>query len=145
MDCLEKVIDLRLRRPDGRLDATLGSTLLAQMQLPDPAPLDLRELDHRVAILAQIANHLYDYLIYCGTTQLTALEQQHFARARGERAVMSNDDHPDLQVIDYLAQQLVQILGVRAVQIPRRLIGENDLWIHRERARHCGALLLTTG
>src|SRR6202022_192613 len=128
-----------------RLDSPLGSALLAEMQLSDPAPLDLSELDHSVAILAQITNHLYHDLIDCGTTQLTTLEKQHFARARGERAVMSNDDHPDLQVIDDLAQQLVQILGVRAVQISGRLIGENDLWIHRQGARDRGALLLSAG
>src|ERR1700694_2104199 len=145
MDCLQKIVDLRLRRADGRLDAALRSALLAQMQLPDPAPLDLCELDHRFAILAQIANHLYHYLIYCGTTQLTTLEQQYLARARGERAVMSNDDHPDLEVIDDLAQQFVQILGVRTVQISRGLVGENDLRLYRQRSRHRRALLLSTG
>src|SRR2546423_11729417 len=112
------------------------------MQLSDPAPLDLSELDHRFAVLAKIANHLYDYLIDCGTTQLAALEQQNFARARRERAVMGNDDHPDLQVIDDLAQQLVQILGVRAIQISGWLVSENDLWIHRQGTRHGRALLL---
>src|SRR4030081_1475140 len=114
------------------------------MQLSDPAPLDLSELDHSVATLAQVTNHLYHDLIDCGTTQLTTLQQQDFARARGERAVMSNDDHPDLEVIDDLAQQLMQILGVRAIEISRRLIGQNNLRIHRQRARNCGALLLTT-
>src|SRR6202171_1214150 len=112
------------------------------MQLPDPAPFYLRELDHSVAILAQITNHLYHDLIDCSTTQLTTLEEQHFARARGEGAVMSNDDHPDLEVIDDLAQQFGQILGVRAIQISRRLVGENDLWIHRQGTGDCGTLLL---
>jgi hypothetical protein len=144
MDCLEKIVDLRLRRADGRLDPALGSALLTQMQLPDPAPLDLSELDHRFAILAQITNHLYHDLIDCGTTQLTTLEQQHFARARGERAVVSYDDHPDLEVIHDLAQQLVQILGVCAIQISGRLVGENDLRIHRQGTRDRGALLLAT-
>src|SRR5882672_6239931 len=115
------------------------------MQLSYPAPLDLSELDHSVAILAQITNHLYHDLIDCGTTQLTTLQQQHFARARGERAVMSNDDHPDLEVIDDLAQQLVQILGVRAIQISGGLVGENDLRIHRQGTRDRGALLLSSG
>src|ERR1700681_1664402 len=112
------------------------------MQLSDPAPLDFSELDHRLPILAQIANHLYHYLVNRGTTQPTPLEQQHLVRARGEGAVMSNDDHPDLEVIDDLAQQLVQILRVRAIQISRRLVGENDLRIHRQRPSNRRALLL---
>src|ERR1700694_2406775 len=115
------------------------------MQLSDPAPFNLRELDHSVAILAQITNHLYHDLMHCSTTQLTTLEEQHFARARGEGAVMSNDDHPDLEVIDDLAQQFVQILGVRTVQISRGLVGENDLRLYRQRSRHRRALLLSTG
>src|ERR1700674_2716855 len=115
------------------------------MQLSDPAPLDFSELDHRFSILAQITNHLYHDLIHYGTTQLATLEQQHFARARGERAVMSNDDHPDLEVIDDLAQKLVQILGVRAIQISGGLVRQNDLRIHRQSARNRRALLLTAG
>src|SRR5260370_551672 len=77
-----------------------GVALLAKVQSPAPAPFNLSELDPRLSILAQIANHLYDDLIDCGTTQLAALEQKNFARARGERAVMCNDDHPNLEVID---------------------------------------------
>jgi hypothetical protein len=87
------------------------------MELSHPAPLDFGELDNRFAILAQIADHLYDDLVNRGTTQTPSLEQQHFVRARRERAVMSNDDHPDLEVIDDLAQQFVQILRVRPIQI----------------------------
>ena len=81
---LQEIVDLRLRRSDRRLDSPLGCALLAQMQLPHPAPLDLGELDYRLAILAQIANHLYDDLIYLGTTQLAPLEQQHLIRASSE-------------------------------------------------------------
>jgi hypothetical protein len=81
---LQEVVDLRLGRRDGRLDAALGCAFLAQMQLPHPAPLDLGELDYRFSILAQIANHLYDDLIDFGTTQSPALEKQHLIRSRGE-------------------------------------------------------------
>ena len=81
---LQKVVDLGFSRGDGRLDAALGCALLAQVQLSHPAPLDFGELDYSFAILAQIANHLYDDLIYLGTTQPTALEQQHLTGARRE-------------------------------------------------------------
>src|SRR5437764_26609 len=102
----------------------LGCALLAQVQLSHPAPLDFGELDYSFAILAQIANHLYDDLIYLGTTQPTALEQQHLTGARREGAAVSYDDHPDLQVIDDLAQQFVQHLRVAPVEIARWLVGQ---------------------
>ena len=64
MDRLQEVVDLGLRGGDGCLDAAFSSALLAQMQLSHPAPFDFRELDYSLAIFAQIANHLHDYLIY---------------------------------------------------------------------------------
>jgi hypothetical protein len=100
VDCLEKVVDLGLGSGQRRFDSALGCALLAQMQQSDPAPLDFSELDYSLAIFAQIANHLYHDLICFGITELATLEQQHPAGARGERAAMCNDDHPDLQVID---------------------------------------------
>jgi hypothetical protein len=75
MNSLEKIRDLWLRRADVCLDSTLGCALLAKMQLFNPTPLDFSELDYRFPILAQIADHLYDDLVNCGTTQLSAFEQ----------------------------------------------------------------------
>src|SRR2546423_5604123 len=57
MNRLQEIVDLRLRRRDRRLHATLGCAFLAKMQLPYPAPFDLGELDYSFAILAQIADH----------------------------------------------------------------------------------------
>ncbi len=104
MNCLQEVVDLRLGRGDRRLDSAFGCAFFAEMQLPDPAPFNLSELDYSFAILAKIANHLYHDLIDFRTAQTTAFEQQHFAGTRRERPAMSNDDHPDLEVIDDLAQ-----------------------------------------
>src|SRR5687767_10054965 len=55
---LQGIVDLWLGRVDGGLHPALGSALLAKMQLLDPAPLNLSELDNRLAFLAQIADHL---------------------------------------------------------------------------------------
>ena len=44
-----------------------------------------------------------------------------------------------------LRQQVVQPLRVRVIQVARRFIREENRWIDRERARDCGALLLSTG
>ena len=104
MDSLQEVVDLRLCRGDRRFNPSLGSAFLAQMQLSHPAPLDFSELDYSFATFAQIAHHLYDDLIDLGMTQFATFEKQHLVRACGERAAMSNDDHPDLEVIDDLAQ-----------------------------------------
>jgi hypothetical protein len=84
VDRLQEIVDLGLGGGDGRLDASLGCAFLAQMQLSDPAPFDLSELDHSLAILAKIANHLYHDLVNFGATQTAALEEQHFAGSRGE-------------------------------------------------------------
>jgi hypothetical protein len=70
---LEEIVDLRLGRGERRLDSTLCCALLAEMQLSHPAPLDFSELDYSLAILAQIANHLYDDLICFTIAQLTTL------------------------------------------------------------------------
>src|SRR5438105_5731698 len=56
---------------------------------------------------------------------------------------MRNDDHPDLEFIDDLAQQFVQFLGVPPVEIARWLVGENDLRIHCQRSRNSRPLLLS--
>src|SRR5687767_11228108 len=56
---LQKIVDLWLGGIDGGLDTALSCALLAEMQLLDPAPLDLCELDHRFAFLAQITHHFY--------------------------------------------------------------------------------------
>jgi hypothetical protein len=141
---LEKIVDLGLSRGECRLDSTLCRTLLAQMQLSHPAPLDFSELDYSLAILAQIANHLYDDLICFTIAQLTTLQQQHSAGARGERPAMGNDDHPDLEVIDDLRQQFVQHFGVHSIEVSRRLIRENDVWIHGESTGNGSSLLLST-
>src|SRR5687768_15907495 len=115
------------------------------MQLPDPAPLNLGELDHCFAFFAQIAYHLYDDLVYYSFSQPAAFEKQDSVRPRRETPVMSYDDHPDLQVIHDRGEKLVQNFSVRTVQISRRLIGQEDARIHRERPRHRGALLLAAG
>ena len=70
---LEKIVDLRLGSGESRLDSPLCRAFLAQMQLSYPAPLDFSELDYCLAILAQIANHLYDDLICFTIAQLTTL------------------------------------------------------------------------
>jgi len=89
---------------DFRSTGRLGCAFLAQMQQSHPAPLDFSELDYRFAILAQIADHLYDDPFdFCGT-QFSAVEQQNLIGSPGQRAAMGNDDHPDLEVIDDLAQ-----------------------------------------
>src|SRR5450759_564714 len=105
VNCLEEDVDLGLGRGERRLDPALRCAFLAQMQLSDPAPLDFSELDYSFATFAQIANHLYDDLICFALTEPATLEQQHPGGARGERAAMSNDDHPDLEVIDDLGKQ----------------------------------------
>src|SRR5688500_1716119 len=145
MDRLQKIVDLRLGRVDRRLDATLCSAFLAQMQLPDPAPLNLGELDHCFAFLAQIAYHLYDDLVYYSFSQPAAFEKQDSVRPRRETPVMSYDDHPDLQVIHDRGEKLVQNFSVRAVEIARRLVRQEDARIHRERPRHSCPLLLASG
>jgi hypothetical protein len=73
MKRLEKIVDLRLGGRERRLDPAFCCAFLAQMQLSHPAPLDFSELDYSLAILAQIANHLYDDLICFTIAQLTTL------------------------------------------------------------------------
>src|SRR5437868_8719401 len=56
---------------------------------------------------------------------------------------MCYDDHPDLEVIDDLAQQFMQHLRVPPVQITRWLVGQNYLRIHRQSPGNSSPLLLT--
>ena len=55
-------------------------------------------------------------------------------------------DHADRRALGMQgAKQVHHRLAIHGVEIPRRLVGEEDEWIARHRSRHRDALLLPTG
>ena len=101
-----------LRHRDRRLDAALRRALLAEVLERHRVVLHLRDAHDAFAFPAHVAQHQATTPRTSVSDQSTILEQQRAVRARRQRPVMRDDDHPDLQVARQLREHLVQPLAV---------------------------------
>jgi hypothetical protein len=77
------------------------------------------------------------------TNQATALKAEHTLAQRGDDIrVMCCNEHRHSKLID-LAEQLHDLPADQRIEVPRRLVGDEQLRVSNDRAGDGGALLLT--